>query len=163
MYLVFDQTVKLLLLGKCFVVVNGQILLNNLAIYSHFLQINEYCESLIFSLSLSYFNLPTYFAIKTVQNLLGPNSFCFLSAFIIIICRLIILLINTLTIGERITARLVSNLTWLDLTKDENMFIFVRSGEVERNLVRLETSCTVFLSPMVSVLCSSHKNKCKAR
>ena len=43
------------------------------------------------------------------------------------------------------------------------MFIFVRSGEVERNLVRLETSCTVFLSPMVSVLCSSHKNKCKAR
>ena len=40
---------------------------------------------------------------------------------------------------------------WLDLSKEENM-LFVCNEEVESNLVKLETSCTVILPPSVSVL-----------
>ena len=55
----------------------------------------------------------------------------------------------------RITARLVYSLTRLDLTKGENMLLFVLCSEaVESNLVKLETSHKVRLSPTVEVLCA---------
>ena len=48
--------------------------------------------------------------------------------------------------------RLISSLTRLDLAKEENMLLFVRRESVEFNLVNLETSHTVILPPIVSVL-----------
>ena len=45
------------------------------------------------------------------------------------------------------------NLTRLKLTHKENMFLFVCSETVVSKLVKLETSCTVILPPIVSVLC----------
>ena len=59
---------------------------------------------------------------------------------------------RTLTVGGSITVCLVSSLTRLDLTKYENMLLFVYSEAVESNLVKLETSCTVILPPTVSVV-----------
>ena len=52
-------------------------------------------------------------------------------------------------------ARLVSSLTTLDLTKRDNELLFVCSEAVESKPVKLETSHTVILSTMVSVLCKS--------
>ena len=52
----------------------------------------------------------------------------------------------------RMIVRLISSLTRLDLAKEENMLLFVRSESVEFNLVNLETSHTVILPPIVSVL-----------
>ena len=47
---------------------------------------------------------------------------------------------RTLTIGGRITVQLVSSLTRLDLTKKENMLLFVLSEAVQSELDKLETS-----------------------
>ena len=58
---------------------------------------------------------------------------------------------RTLTVVRRITVPLVSILARLDLTKKE-FFLFVFSEAVESKLVKLETSGTVILSPMVSLL-----------
>ena len=61
-----------------------------------------------------------------------------------------------LTVGGRITVRLVSSLTRLNLTKEENnMLLFVSSEAVESKLVKLETCQTVILPPppTVRVLC----------
>ena len=53
-----------------------------------------------------------------------------------------------LTVGGRITVRLVSSLTRLNLTKEENnMLLFVSSEAVESKLVKLETCQTVILPP----------------
>ena len=60
---------------------------------------------------------------------------------------------RTLTVGGRITVRLVSSLTRLELTNEGNKILFVVSEAVYCNLVKLETSWTVMLPPMVSVLC----------
>ena len=46
-----------------------------------------------------------------------------------------------------ITVKLVSSLTRYDLTKEENMMVFVCSEAVEPKLVQLETSCSVILPP----------------
>ena len=46
-----------------------------------------------------------------------------------------------------ITVKLVSSLTRFDLTKEENMMVFVCSEAVEPKLVQLETSCSVILPP----------------
>ena len=59
---------------------------------------------------------------------------------------------RTLTVVRRITVPLVSILARLDLTKKEKYFLFVCSEAVESKLVKLETSGTVILSPMVSLL-----------
>ena len=59
---------------------------------------------------------------------------------------------RTLTIGGSKTVQLVSSLTGLDLTKKENMLLFVCSDAVESKLVKLETSHTVILPTTVSVL-----------
>ena len=61
---------------------------------------------------------------------------------------------RTLTVGGKITVRLVSSLTRLELTNEGNVILFVFSEAVKYNLVKLETSCTVMLPPMVSVFCS---------
>ena len=53
-----------------------------------------------------------------------------------------------------ITVRLVSSSTRLDLTKKENMLLFVSSEAVVSKILKLETSRTVILPPMVSVLFS---------
>ena len=58
-----------------------------------------------------------------------------------------------LTIGGRITVWLVSSLTRLDLTKNENMLLFVCCEAIESKLVKLETSHTVILFPKLSFLC----------
>ena len=55
-------------------------------------------------------------------------------------------------VGGHITVQLVSSLLRLDLTKEENMLFFVCSEAVESKLVKLETSRTVILSPIASVL-----------
>ena len=49
----------------------------------------------------------------------------------------------------------VSSLTRLDLdlTKKENLLLFVCCEAVEFNVVKRETSCTVILPPMASVIC----------
>ena len=57
-----------------------------------------------------------------------------------------------LTIGGRITVWLVSSLTRLDLTKKENMLLFVLSEAVQSELDKLETSHTVILLSKVRVL-----------
>ena len=59
---------------------------------------------------------------------------------------------RTLTIGGRITVWLVSSLTRLDLTKKENMLLFVLSEAVQSELDKLETSHTVILLSKVRVL-----------
>ena len=59
---------------------------------------------------------------------------------------------RTLTIGGRITVQLVSSLTRLDLTKKENMLLFVLSEAVQSELDKLETSHTVILLSKVRVL-----------
>ena len=59
---------------------------------------------------------------------------------------------TTLTIGERITVWLISFLTRLDLTEELNMVSFVCSETVQSNMVKLETSRTVIIPPLVSVL-----------
>ena len=59
---------------------------------------------------------------------------------------------RSLTVGGRITVQLVSGLTRLELTKKENLLIFVCSEAVESILEKLETSCTVILRPTVSVM-----------
>ena len=59
---------------------------------------------------------------------------------------------RTLTIGGRITVWLVSSLTRLELTNERNIILFVFSEAVKCNLVKLETSRTVILPPMASVL-----------
>ena len=46
-----------------------------------------------------------------------------------------------------ITVKLVSSLTRFDLTKEENMMVFVCSEAVEPKLVQLETSCSVIRPP----------------
>ena len=51
---------------------------------------------------------------------------------------------RTLTVGGSITVCLVSSLTRLDLTKYENMLLFVYSEAVESNLVKLGTSHCIF-------------------
>ena len=60
---------------------------------------------------------------------------------------------RTLTIRKNITVCLVCRFTRLDLTKQENMLLFLCSEAVESKLVKLETSRTVSVSPTVSVLC----------
>ena len=50
---------------------------------------------------------------------------------------------RTLTVGGRITVRLVSSLTRLELTNEGNIILFVFSESVLCNLVKLETSCTL--------------------
>ena len=50
---------------------------------------------------------------------------------------------RTLTVRGRITVRLVSSLTTLDLTNEENMLLFVCSEAVGSERVKLETSHTV--------------------
>ena len=57
-----------------------------------------------------------------------------------------------LPVGVSVTVQLVSSLTRLELTKKENMLLFVCSEAVESILVKLETSRTVILPPMVRVL-----------
>ena len=52
---------------------------------------------------------------------------------------------RTLTVGKRITVRLVFSLKRLDLTKEENMLFFACSEATESKLVKLETSRTVIL------------------
>ena len=61
---------------------------------------------------------------------------------------------RTLTVdGGRITAQLVSSLTRLDLTKEENLLFFVCREAATFTFVKLETSRTVILPPStVSVL-----------
>ena len=66
---------------------------------------------------------------------------------------------RTLTLWGRITEWLVSSLTRLDLTKEENI-LFVCNETVKSNLVKLETSCTVILNPTVSALCFSRRRYC---
>ena len=46
---------------------------------------------------------------------------------------------------------LISSLTRLDLTKQENKLLFVCTEAVESKLVKLETSCTVILPPTAIV------------
>ena len=60
---------------------------------------------------------------------------------------------RTITIGGRITVQLVSSLTRFDLTKGENMLLFVCSEAVVYKLVKLKTKHTVIPDPIVSVLC----------
>ena len=60
-----------------------------------------------------------------------------------------------LTIGERITVRLVYLQFGLDLTKGESMLFFVCSEVVHSQLVKLETSCP----PTVSVLWTAPLHK----
>ena len=55
--------------------------------------------------------------------------------------------------GGRITIQLVASLTRHELTIKEKMPIFVGSEAVDSKLAKLNTSCTVILPPMVSVLC----------
>ena len=62
---------------------------------------------------------------------------------------------TTLAVGGRITVRLVSSLTSLDLTQEENMLLFVCSEADESNLVKLETSHGMILTPTTRVLCQS--------
>ena len=50
---------------------------------------------------------------------------------------------RTLTVRGRITVRLVSSLTTLDLTNEENMLLFVCSEAVGSERVKLETSHAV--------------------
>ena len=57
------------------------------------------------------------------------------------------------TFGGRITVRLVSSLTGLDLTKQENMLFFVYTETTESKSVKLETCYTMILSPTASILC----------
>ena len=64
-----------------------------------------------------------------------------------------------LTIGERITVRLVYLQFRLDLTKGESMLFFVCGEVVHSQLVKLETSCTVILPPTVSVLWTAPLHK----
>ena len=59
---------------------------------------------------------------------------------------------RTLAIEGRITVQLVSSLTRLELTNEGNIILFVFSEAVESNLVILETSRTVILFTLVSVL-----------
>ena len=47
----------------------------------------------------------------------------------------------------------VSSLTGLYLTTEENIFLFVSSKAVESKQVKLKTSHTVILSPVVNYLC----------
>ena len=47
---------------------------------------------------------------------------------------------------------MVSSLTRLDLTNKVNMLLYVCSEAVESELVKLETSRTVILPPLVSLL-----------
>ena len=54
---------------------------------------------------------------------------------------------KTLNFGGRITVWLVSSLTRLDLTKEDNMFLFACSEAVESNLVKLETVQTGIFPP----------------
>ena len=55
-------------------------------------------------------------------------------------------------LGVRIAVQLVSSLTRLALTKEENKLLFICSEAVESNLVRLVTSRTVMIHSTVSVL-----------
>ena len=48
---------------------------------------------------------------------------------------------------------MVSSLTRLDLTNKENLLFFVCSEATESKLVKLETSHTVILAPMVNDHC----------
>ena len=61
---------------------------------------------------------------------------------------------RSLSIGGSITVLLVSSLTWLDLTKQHNMLLFVCSETFESKLVNLETSRQWYF-PLVG--CSLHK------
>ena len=53
----------------------------------------------------------------------------------------------------RIIVWLVSSLTGLDLTMQENMLLFLCTETTEHKPIKLEASYTVILPPMVSVLC----------
>ena len=64
---------------------------------------------------------------------------------------------GTFIVGGRITVQLVSSLTRLDLTKEENMF-FVCNEATESKLVKLETSRAVILPPKVGVLWSNWRS-----
>ena len=57
----------------------------------------------------------------------------------------IICLSAELNVGGRITVRLVSILTLLDLTKQENIMLFVCAETTQCKPVKQETSCTVIL------------------
>ena len=59
---------------------------------------------------------------------------------------------RTLTIEGRITVRLVASVARLDLAIEENMLFFVCCGAAESKLVKLETSHTIILPQIVSVL-----------
>ena len=60
---------------------------------------------------------------------------------------------RTVTIEGRITVWLVSSLTGLPLTKQENMLIFVGTETTESKPVKLDNGCTVKHAPtIVSVL-----------
>ena len=62
---------------------------------------------------------------------------------------------STLSIRGRITLQLVSSLTRLDFTKNENMlFLYLCSDEV-KSLLKLDTIHTVILPPMLCVLCKN--------
>ena len=63
---------------------------------------------------------------------------------------------RTFTVGGMITVRLVSRLTRFDLTKYKICgYLYVDNKAVESILLKLETSCTVILPSMASVLCPS--------
>ena len=49
---------------------------------------------------------------------------------------------------------MVNSLTRLNLTKEENILLFVNSEAVESNLAKLEASRTVILPPTMIVLYS---------
>ena len=58
---------------------------------------------------------------------------------------------RTLTVGESITGWLISSLAKLDSTTTENLWLLACSESAESQLVKLESSCTVIISPMESV------------
>ena len=63
---------------------------------------------------------------------------------------------RTLTVGGRITVRLVSSFTSSDLADSPYTKSNIFSLLVKSSLVKLETSCKVILPPTVSVLLKIH-------
>ena len=70
---------------------------------------------------------------------------------------------RTLTVGGSIIVWLVSSLTRLHWTASLNTNKIIFSSLVSSSLVKLETSCTVIVSPTVSVLCSGGQPKFSRR
>ena len=67
---------------------------------------------------------------------------------------------KTLTVGGRITVQLVSSSKRLELTKKENVLLFVCSATVESKLVKLDTSSTVILFACVGCSQPTPIGKC---